>query len=985
MGARSKIYLLSMILTLIVIVAGWFATDYLGDKARQEIIREGQASVFTLSVYVSTTINVIENAVKALADSPWIAPALLSKGEQDIENANSVLDRYSSNFTSISYLMDADGMTVASSNRKYPDSFVGKSYSFRPYFQQAVKGRSGRYFAMGITSGKRGFYASYPVQNYSGEVIGVVTMKKDIDEIENFFSKYPFCFLISRDGIVFLSSTPAMVANSLLPLDKAVQEALIASRQFGDKISEAVIKKEIADGAEVALEENDFFVSRKVIDSDGWSIVLLTPTDRIRLYRLIGILATLSVSFFIMVFSGIIYVTDRSKDVLRQSEESKRLLLNAVGDGIFGVDTTGRITFVNPAALRMLGFAEEEMLYQNLHSLIHHSHEDGSNYPIEDCPMAASYTYAAGSHIAGSKVLWRKDGGSFPVDYSSMPIIKDGKVMGTVLSFTDISERKRAEEALLENRRQLADVIDFLPDATLAIDKEKRVIIWNKEIEKMTGVPAAEMIGKGDYAYTIPFYGEARPQLMDLIFMNNEDIMARYPNIVREGDSLKAEVFCNALYGNKGAWVFVKASPLHDQSGKIVGAIERIRDITERKRAEEEKDALQVQLLQAQKMESVGRLAGGVAHDFNNMLSAIIGHAELAMMKSSPSELTRSNLKAIVDSAYRSADLTKQLLAFARKQTVAPKIINVNEAVAGMLKMLLRLIGEDIEVVWKPKTGLWPVKIDPTQIDQILANLCINARDAITGVGKVDIETANIAIDEAYCAFHLGFVCGDYVMLAVSDDGCGMSKEVLDHIFEPFFTTKDVGKGTGLGLATLYGIVKQNNGFINVYSEPDKGTTFKIYLPRFVGEFMEPAAERTAETPKGHGETMLLVEDEPVILDVSREMLEQLGYVVMIASTPGEALCIARDHAAEIQMLITDVVMPEMNGRDLANLIGDIKPGLKCLFISGYTANVIAHHGILDPGIHFIQKPFSMEHLAAKVREVLDDARNKAQPAHCNG
>jgi CheY-like chemotaxis protein len=209
-----------------------------------------------------------------------------------------------------------------------------------------------------------------------------------------------------------------------------------------------------------------------------------------------------------------------------------------------------------------------------------------------------------------------------------------------------------------------------------------------------------------------------------------------------------------------------------------------------------------------------------------------------------------------------------------------------------------------------------------------------------------------------------------------------MSKEVLDHIFEPFFTTKDVGKGTGLGLATLYGIVKQNNGFINVYSEPDKGTTFKIYLPRFVGEFMEPAAERTAETPKGHGETMLLVEDEPVILDVSREMLEQLGYMVMIASTPGEALCIARDHAAEIQMLITDVVMPEMNGRDLANLIGDIKPGLKCLFISGYTANVIAHHGILDPGIHFIQKPFSMEHLAAKVREVLDDARNTAQSAH---
>ena len=557
MNKRRFFYLLPMILLLIVVVAGWFATDYLGNKARQEIIRESQASVFTLSIYVSTTINVIENAVKALADSPWIAPALLSKGEQDIEHANSVLDRYSSNFSSVSYLMDADGMTVASSNRNDPDSFVGKSYGFRPYFQEAAKGQAGRYFAMGITTGKRGFYASYPVQNHSGEVIGVVTMKKDIDEIETFFSKYPFCFLISRDGIIFLSSKPAMVTKSLWPLDKAVRETLIASRQFGNKISEAVIKKEIIDGTEVALEKNNYFVSRKVIDSDGWSIVLLTPTDRIRLYRLIGILATISVSFLIMVFSGIIYVTDRSKEVFRQSEESKRLLLHAVGDGIFGVDTTGQVTFVNPAALRMLGFAEEEMLCQNVHSLIHHSHEDGSNYPIEDCPMSASYTHATDSHVA-DEVLWRKDGSSFPVEYSSMPITKDGKVMGAVVSFTDITERKRAEEALLENRRRLADVIDFLPDATLAIDKEKRVIIWNKEIEKMTGVPAAEMIGKGDYAYTIPFYGEARPQLMDLIFMDNKDIMARYPNIIREGDSLVAEVFCNALYNNKGAWVFAQ-------------------------------------------------------------------------------------------------------------------------------------------------------------------------------------------------------------------------------------------------------------------------------------------------------------------------------------------------------------------------------------------------------------------------------------------
>ena len=314
MNKRHFIYSLPMILLLIVAVAGWFATDYLGNKARQEIIAESQASALTLSIYVSSTFTNIEGAVKSLAGSPWIAPALLSKRDQDIEHANSALDRYNSALNaSVSYLMDANGMTVASSNRKDPDSFVGKSYRFRPYFQEAAKGQPDHYFALGITSGKRGFYASYPVQNRLGKVLGVVTMKKDLDDMETFFRKYPFCFLISPDGIIFLSSKPAMVLKSFWPLDKTAQEKLIASQQFGNKLFEAVIKKEIADGTEVTLEGKDYFVSRKVIDSDGWSIVLLTPTDRIRIYKLIGILATIFVCFLIMVFSGILYFTDRSQ------------------------------------------------------------------------------------------------------------------------------------------------------------------------------------------------------------------------------------------------------------------------------------------------------------------------------------------------------------------------------------------------------------------------------------------------------------------------------------------------------------------------------------------------------------------------------------------------------------------------------------------------------------------------------------------------
>jgi diguanylate cyclase (GGDEF)-like protein/PAS domain S-box-containing protein len=493
---RSFIFSLLVILLLIVAGAGWFSKDYLGKIARQEIIGESRASVLTLSIYLSSTFTHIEGAVKALAGSPWITPALIFKRNQDIEHADSVLDRYNSALNaSVSYLMDVDGLTVASSNRKDPDSFVGKSYRFRPYFQEAAKGQGSRYFALGVTSGKRGFYASYPVQSRQGKVLGVVTMKKDLDKLETFFSNYPFCFLINRDGVIFLSSTPEMVMKSLWPLDKAIQEKLIASKQFGDKPFQAVINQEIGDGSEVNLKGNDYFVSRRVIGSDGWSIVLLTPSGRVWIYKLIGILATIIVCSSIMVFMGLLYLTNRSLEAIRQSEESKHLLLHGAGDGIFGVDVRGQTTFVNPAALRMLGFAEEEMLGRSVHALIHHSHKDGSNYPVEDCPMYASYTKAT-EHRVTEEVLWRKNGGSFPVEYFSTPIIRDGKVMGAVVVFEDITERKQAEEALFQSEARYRAVAQSANDAIITADREGMIVNWNQGAEKIFGYLEAEIIGQ---------------------------------------------------------------------------------------------------------------------------------------------------------------------------------------------------------------------------------------------------------------------------------------------------------------------------------------------------------------------------------------------------------------------------------------------------------------------------------------------------------
>lgn len=402
-------------------------------------------------------------------------------------------------------------------------------------------------------------------------------------------------------------------------------------------------------------------------------------------------------------------------------------------------------------------------------------------------------------------------------------------------------------------------------------------------------------------------------------------------------------------------------------------ALHGIRVAQQRQAAETERKSLSDQLAQAQKLEAVGRLAGGVAHDFNNLLMGILGYADLCRTGLPPNHPAREWLDDITDGAQRSADLTRQLLAFARKQTIAPQILDLNTTLEAMLKLLRHLLGEDIDLVWQPGREVWPVKIDPSQLDQILANLCVNARDAIQGVGKLTIETMNRTIDRDYCDDHPEALMGDFALLAVSDNGCGMTHDVLEHIFEPFFTTKPMGAGTGLGLATVYGIVKQNLGFVNVYSEPGKGTAFRIYLPRAEGATPESPDRRKPPVPDpGGSETLLLVEDEAGIRKAVEKLLSLLGYRLLVAADPAEALQLAEQHPEPIALLLTDVVMPGMSGKELAKRLTALRPTLKCLFMSGYTASVIAHHGVLEEGVNFIQKPIAMHDLALRIRAILD-------------
>ncbi len=568
MKTRRYLYALSGILLLIVAVAGWFAVDRLGDNARQQVIKENRAAASVVSIHVSSELTGIERAVKALSGSPLILPALLARGAREIEYANNTLDRYNSALNaSVSYVMDINGMTVASSNRRDPDSFLGKSYHFRPYFQEAAKGQSARYFAWGFTSGKRGFYAGYPVEDRSGKVVGVVAVKKDLDDMETFFSEYTFCFLVSPEGIIFLSSMPSMVLKSLWPLDEAARGKLIASRQFGDKISEVSFHEEkIADGMEVTLEGENYFVSRTLIDSGGWSIVLLTPTGRIMTYRWIGILATISAGLLILIFSGVIHITERSREVIRQSEELYRSLTEKSIAGVYVVQD-GKFRFMNSYLASHTGYAKEELLGREAGLLIFP--EDGEKVRQH----ARAMLFGETSTPYEFRIITKQGEARWILETVTF-IMHEGRpaILGNSM---DITKRKRAEEALRESESLLRAITDSAQDAILMMDPEGRISYWNPAAERMLGHTSAEAIGQKLHEFIAPLhyhgaYHAAFPAFRQrgqgTAVGRTTDLEARR----KDGREISVQLSLSAIH-MKGAW----------------HAVGILRDITDRKQTEE--------------------------------------------------------------------------------------------------------------------------------------------------------------------------------------------------------------------------------------------------------------------------------------------------------------------------------------------------------------------------------------------------------------
>jgi len=641
-----------------------------------------------------------------------------------------------------------------------------------------------------------------------------------------------------------------------------------------------------------------------------------------------------------------------AEESLRASEARLRAVIDAApfGAHLYELDEDGELIFVgfNISAERILGVPHTGFIGQAILSAF-------PDLAGTDIPDHYERVARTGQPYEGEQISYDHNDirGAFEVRAVQTG---PGKVAAF---FRDVTAQRRAEDALRQSEARFRELADMLPQIVFETDLEGRLTFVNQNALAAFGY-SAEELAAGLSALDM-IVREERPRATEGI----------QHALTREGPTDGTEY--TALRRDGTQFPVVIYSRRRLRNGKPIGLSGIMIDLTDRKREEAERQRLETQLVQASKMESVGRLAGGVAHDFNNMLNVILGHAELVLHDLPEDSPIRDDLEQIRRAGTRSANLTQQLLAFARRQAVVPQTVDLNANVEAMLRILGRLIGEDVTLVWQPSARLAPIRIDPGQLDQILANLAVNARDAIGPAGgRLTIATGSVEFEPAFCESRAGLAPGRYVTLTVADDGCGMDEATLAMIFEPFFTTKDVGEGTGLGLATVYGIVRQNEGWIDVESAPGQGTTFRLCFPEHRDELVpeDPLADQPASVAPHHA-TILVVEDEPALLQLARRVLERAGHTVLVAATPGEAIALAERHAGEIDLLVTDVIMPEMNGRVLADTLQSRHPLLHRLFMSGYTANVIAAQGVLNDDEPFLPKPFTPQSLITKVQETL--------------
>ncbi len=621
---------------------------------------------------------------------------------------------------------------------------------------------------------------------------------------------------------------------------------------------------------------------------------------------------------------------------------------DSVNDPIFLLDKDHRILRLNKAARELIGMRYKEVFGEPCYKYIH-----GTKDPPDFCPHRKTLTTGVPSRKEIDEPLLN---GVFEI--TTTPVIDEDKnIIGTVHLMKNITEQKRSEESLRASEERYKTLVENLSDGIILLDKGGMILSYNQSFCRLFGFEKEEIEGKS----------------INILYSSKESFSyferLAYPLAERNG-SFRTEWYLIHKNGEEVP-VEIIVTPIKSKEGFITGYVNIFRDISERKQMEKEKAYLEEQLRHSQKMEAIGRLAGGIAHDFNNLLTVIHGYCDISLFELPEGNPIRQNIEQIKATSKKASDLTRQLLTFSRRQSHNPIVLDLNAIVNNLEKMLRRIIGEDIELIKVLSENLGRVRADQSQIEQVILNLAVNARDAMSKGGKLIIETANIKLDETYCKTHLDINPGEYVLLSVTDTGMGMPPEVKEKIFEPFFTTKEKGKGTGLGLSIVYGIVKQSGGNIWVYSEPGKGTTFKIYFPRIDQPFSEVQEREITEVSRGH-ETILVVEDDENVRVMVTRILTTLGYRVLNASDANEALGILRDKGGSIALVITDMIMPSMNGQELTDHLRQIHPHLKVLYMSGYTDITVHCQRILEDGVNFIQKPFTLDSLAKKVRDILD-------------
>jgi PAS domain S-box-containing protein len=633
----------------------------------------------------------------------------------------------------------------------------------------------------------------------------------------------------------------------------------------------------------------------------------------------------------------------KTQEALRESEQRFRTLAEASFEGI-AITKQGVFHDLNSQMTQMLGYNRDELLGTLFINCVAPEHRE------QMVEFISNDRFEPYEHLA-----LRKDGTVFSAETRTRLVHSGGQEF-CLTAIRDITEQKVAAESLRASEEHLRNIVDHASEIIYTLSPEGNITFVSPAWTRLLGHPVTEIEGRHFTS-----------------FVHAEDVTACtefLKRLMSTGQPQQSVEYRIKHQSGAWRWHVSVGSPVMDTRGQTRYCVGIAQDITWKKQAEEERAKLEAQLFQAQKMESIGRLAGGVAHDFNNMLNVILGHTELIKLDLASDHCLLKEMNEIEKAAGQARDITRQLLAFSRKQIISPRSININDLITDSQKTLARLIGEDINLRFYPEKDIWKTRLDPSQLNQIIFNLAVNARDAMPNGGNLTLETANINFDEAYCHEHMGFSPGSYVQLSVSDNGIGMDKETLSHLFEPFYTTKEVGKGTGLGLAMIYGSVKQNGGYINVYSELGHGTTFRIYFLRDMeeSEVTEQAEEIPVLSSTG---TILLVEDDEMVRSMTKMVLEKLGYNVLAPENSMEALSLCEKGDTPIDLLITDVVMPGMTGAELRNRIAAVRPEIKALFMSGYTSNAIVHHGVLHKDVHFIQKPFKINELARKVSEAV--------------